>query len=316
MSLSYFLHFGSASLTLFLSACGTGIGQGIAGAHALDSMTRQTLGTNQAFRAMIIGLAIMESGGIFALVLSLLLIFSSTPDITLAIATSEVGIALAMGIASAIVGISSSFTVAAACKSIMRQPFFSQKIMTTMLLSQSIIEAPVIFAFIISLMIKNYSSPSLTLFSAFRLLSSGLVIGIGSIGPAIGQAIFSSSAQKAIGNNLSAYKNIFTFMLLNQAVIETPVIFSLLVSFLIIYFPCTDSLVSAFAFLSAALCMGMGSIGTGIANGYVGSSGCSEISLNPNVYPAILRATLLSQAIIEAPVIYTFIVALLLITRS
>lgn len=317
MNITYLIHYGSSALALLLSTFGTGIGQGIAGAYSLEAMTRQDLGTDQAFRAMVIGLALIESGCIFALVLSLLLILTPLEAISLGVAISEVGIALAIGLSSAAIGIASSFTVAASCNAISRQPFFSQNIMTTMLLSQSIIEAPVIFSFIIALMIKGYAHPDMGVLEGLKFLSCGLVIGLGSIGPAIGQGIFSSSAQKAIGNNTYAYKNLFTFILLNQAVIETPVIFSLLVSFVILYFPMAQgSILSIFAIIGATLSMGFGAMGTGIANGYVGSRGCIEISLKPFVYSSILRATLLSQAIIEASVIYAFIVALFLITKA
>ncbi len=112
------LHYISASLALGLGSLGGGIGQGIAGLGVIQSMGRQPAGEASNFRAMVIGLALIETGIILALVISLLLLFSSYPVMTWAIALSEFGIALALGTAAASVSIASSFVVKAASKSI------------------------------------------------------------------------------------------------------------------------------------------------------------------------------------------------------
>ena len=309
------LHYGAAALAVSLSAIGTGIGQGIAGGSALISMARQPLGSDQSFRAMIIGLALTESGCIFALVISLMLLTGTPYSDSLGAGLAEVGLALAIGLSSAAVGIASAFAVNASCNAISREPLFSQKIMTLMLLTQSIIEAPVIFAFIISLIIKTSITDTTTIIEGIKLFSAGLVIALGSVGPAAGQAIFAQSAITAVGSNKDAYRNIFSFSLLSEAVIETPVIFSLLISFLILYLPVGPSL-GGYATLASALAMGLGAPGTGIATAYVAAKGSTEIALNPKLYSTILRATLLTQAVIESSVIYAFIIALALVTRS
>ena len=64
-----------AGLCMGIGAIGPGVGEGNAVAHALDGMARQpemagTLRTN-----MILGCAITETTGIYALVVSLLLMF-------------------------------------------------------------------------------------------------------------------------------------------------------------------------------------------------------------------------------------------------
>ncbi len=309
------LHYGAIALAVMISAAGTGIGQGIAGGNALIAMARQPLGSDQSFRAMMIGLALIESGGIFALVISLMLLTGTMQTVTLGAGLAEVGLAIAIGLSAAVVGVASAFAVSASCEAISREPLFSQKIMTLMLLSQSIIEAPVIFAFIISLIIKTTVSETTTLIEGIKLLSAGLVIAVGSVGPAAGQAIFAKSAIAAVGRNKDAYRSIFSYSLLSEAVIETPVIFSMLVAFLIIYLPVAPSL-GGYTTLAGAIAMGLGATGTGIATGYVAAKGATEIALEPKLYPTILRTTLLSQAIIEASVIYAFIIALSLITRS
>ncbi len=309
------LHYGAAATAILLSALGTGIGQGIAGASALISMSRQPLGSDQSFRSMIIGLALTESGCIFALVISLMLLTGPSFAMSLGAGLAEMGLAIAIGLSSAVVGVASAFAVKASCEAISREPLFSQKIMTLMLLTQSIIEAPVIFAFIIALLIKTTVTDTTTIVEGIKLFSAGLVIALGSVGPAIGQAIFAQSAISAVGKNKEAYRNIFSYSLLSEAVIETPVIFSMLVAFLILYLPISPSL-GGYATLASAIAMGVGATGTGIATAYVAAKGCTEIALAPALYPVILQATLLTQAIIETSVIYAFIIALVLVTRS
>ena len=63
--------------------------------------------------------------------------------------------------------------------------------------------------------------------------------------------------------------NVTTTMLVGQAVAQTPSIFGLLVSFILMFkaFPESTALKDAMALLSAGLCMGFGGIGPGIGNG-------------------------------------------------
>ncbi len=315
-----FLHYFSASLTLVLGALGGGIGQGIAGLGVIESMGRQPAGEASNFRAMVIGLALIETGIILALVIALLLLFSSYGEITWAIALSELGIALALGTAAAAVSVASSFVVKASSKSIARQPFFAQKIITIMLLIQSIIEAPVIFAFIISLLIRSRIHESMTVLEGVRNLAAGMTIAFGSIGPSIGQAIFGYASCSSLGTHKNSYSKIFPFTLLNEVVIETPVIFCLLVSFMILYTPFEavsggDVVLQMTTLLVVPFVIGLGALGTSSGIGYTASRGCYQIAQEPENYSLIVRNTLLAGAFIETGIIYAMIIVFLLITR-
>ena len=114
-----------------------------------------------------------------------------------------------------------------------------------------------------------------------------------------------------------AYNKIFPFSLFNQAIIETPVIFSFFVSFLLIYWPVNPTLIfmAAIASIGSAVSMGIGSLGAGISTGHVASKACLSIAANPENYTTVLRISLISIAIIESTVIYSFIVALFMITK-
>ena len=313
LAAAFLSYFGNV-LALAFSAIGVGIGQGLAAEGVLEGQARQTMGGEQSFRTFVIGLALTESGAILALVVVLTSLVNIQFPISLGSGLADLGAGLAIGIAAGVVGVASSLAVRHACLSISRQPLFTQKITTFMLLIQSIVEAPVIFAFIIALILKATVNDNLSVVDGIRYFSGGLVIALGCIGPAIGQAIFVSSACKSVGLNKSAYNKIFPFSMLSEAIIETPVIFSFVISFLLIYHSSSNSpMMASLASFGAAIAMGVGAIGTGISTGNVAASGCRSIAERPHSYGSVLRNSLVSQAIIESAAIYSLIVALFLV---
>jgi F-type H+-transporting ATPase subunit c len=307
------IHYAAAFATLTIAVLGGGVGQGIASLATIDAVQRQPASYQPNFRALVIGLALIESGIIIALVTSLMIIFSTQP-LTMGIAVGELGIAAAIGLAGGAVSIASSFVVKAAAESIGRQPFFATKITTVMLLAQSIMEAPVIIAFIISLLIRNRINNNPELLYGFQGLAAGIATGLGSVGPSIGQAIFTQSACRSIGINKNAYNKIFPFMLLLEAVIETPLVFCLLIGLTILFRPIDGAAMSdIYILIAAAVTIGLGALGTATGIGYTASKSVESLAQNPDQYSLLLRTTLLVVAFIESSIIYAMIVALMLI---
>ena len=64
-----------AGLCMGIGAVGPGIGEGTAVAHALDGMARQPEAAGTLRSTMIMGCAIAETTGLYALVIAILLIF-------------------------------------------------------------------------------------------------------------------------------------------------------------------------------------------------------------------------------------------------
>lgn len=317
-----FLHYLAAGTTITLAALGAGIGLGIAGFGTLQEMMRQPLSHTHCFRAMLIGLALIESGAIIALVMTIILLIGAYEVTTLPLALAELGTSCAVGIAAATIGLASSFVVKGATQAIAREPNFSQKIITLMLVTQSIIEAPVMFAFIISLMIRLNISASLELAHGLKFLAIGTAIGIGCVGPSIGQSMLASSSCFALGRFKNAYARLFPFTLLSQAIIETPMAFCLLFSFLLIYTPLPPILengsiaLAVIPFALAALLMGFASLGPGIGMGYITSKSIHQVAQNPSLYQTMIKTTLVACAFLEASLIYALIIGLFLITGS
>ncbi len=307
------MHYVSIAGIIGFSALGGCIGQGIAGMGSIRSMTRQPDSYNEIFRAMFIGLVLIESGPIVALVSSLMLLFKQAPT-SWGTAWAEVGIALAISATCCVMSIASGTVVRAATYSISRQPFSVKNIFTLMIMAQAIIEAPAIFAFIVSVLIHSSITTDLNLALGLKYFASCLVLAIGSIGPSIGQAIFSSAACSAAGLRNNIQDKLFPFMLINQTLIDTPLIFCLLFSFLILFtqLPIENSFGTSISFIAAAAAMGSGTLGSGIGIGYTGAQCAYQIAHNPQQYRLIFKTNLFSIAFIESSTIYAMIIALLL----
>ena len=67
----------AAGLCMGIGAIGPALGEGNAVSHALDGMARQPEAASNLRTNMILGCAVTETTGIYALVVSLLLIFAS-----------------------------------------------------------------------------------------------------------------------------------------------------------------------------------------------------------------------------------------------
>ena len=65
-----------AGLCMGIGAIGPGIGEGTAVAHALDGMARQPEAAGNLRSTMIMGCAIAETTGIYALLISFLILFA------------------------------------------------------------------------------------------------------------------------------------------------------------------------------------------------------------------------------------------------
>jgi F0F1-type ATP synthase membrane subunit c/vacuolar-type H+-ATPase subunit K len=226
---------------------------------------------------------------------------------------SNLGIAAAISISSFVIGIVSSFPVRYACLAIARQPFMSAKIINIMMLTLSFIQTPIIFGFIISLFINYQAATASNLTDSIRHIASGISIGIGSIGPVIGLALFSKSACQAIGYNKEVYNKILTFTFVSEALIETPIVFALVTSLLILTTSFVNNFLSIVVILSAAFCTGISNIMPGISSGKTASIACQQIASNPDANSLISRTSMLAQGLIDSFAIYGWLVSLLLI---
>jgi F-type H+-transporting ATPase subunit c len=311
-----FIHFGTIAVVVGITSVSVGIGEALASTAALQAINTQPHARGDIARTAIIGMALVETAAILGTVIAVMLLFSQRPlEPNYYMNLAELGIAFAMGITGFISGIVSALPTRAACRAIARQPFFAQKITRLMLVTQSLLQGPIIFSFIIALIIKYQAVSAQTLGDGLRLIASGLCIGLGSVGPSIGLAIFAQSACRALGINPQAYTKILSFALISQTIIETPIIFSFVISMaLLVMTSATDaSSIQGIAFLAASLCTGLGMTGPGISSGRTAAAACKQITYNPETYGMLSRVSLFAQGLIETCAIYAVLISFLLI---
>jgi F0F1-type ATP synthase membrane subunit c/vacuolar-type H+-ATPase subunit K len=266
---------------------------------------------------MILGSALIETAAIMSLLISIILLWQSKMTHTLYTGISTLGIALAICITAFITGIVSALPAQQACLSLARQPFFTGNIIRLMLITQSIIQTPIVFGFIIAMLIKGQLSSVNTLADSLRLLGAGIAIGIGSIGPSIGLAHFAQTVCAGLGINRDAYHKLLSFTFLSEAIIETPVIFALVIGISLLMIPIPQgTLLTGIAMLSAGCCMGLGTIGAGISSGKASAAACHQIALTPEKHMVLTRLSIFAQGLIDTSAIYALLISLLLIIMS
>lgn len=309
-----YLHFATIALTVGVNSMSVGIGEGLTGRAALEAINKQPKAYNDIFRAAVLGTALIETAAILGVVIAFLLLLGNADGpFTLGTHIAEIGIALTICISGFTIGLAAASPAQEACHAIARQPFFADKIIRFMLITQSLIQTPIIFGFIIAIFIRNKALVVTSTAESLALVAAGLCIGLGSIGPVIGLGAFAKEACRGLGVNRLSYNNLMSFSIISLAIIETPIIFSLLVSLMLLLNSTDITLLSGVGFIAAAFCMGIGTLGPGIASSRTAAAACKQIALKPEIYGTISSVSMFGQGIIDTCAIYTFLIAIFLI---
>jgi len=68
---------------------------------------------------------------------------------------------------------------------------------------------------------------------AAAFLGAAIVMGVGSIGPAIGQGIIGKAACDAVGKNPESYTKVRMMLIIAMSMVETSAIYSLIIAILL-----------------------------------------------------------------------------------
>lgn len=317
MEFTEYIHYGTIALAGSINAIGVGIGQGLTSSTAIESINRQPAARNEITRVAILGIALIETAAVMGTFVSFLLLWQTQPHTLSAYSNlTSLGVTFAICCSGFVLGIVSSLPARAACLAVARQPFFSAEITRFMMITLSLLQTPIIFGFIIVLFIQGQSMGITNLRDSLRLISSGVCIGLGSIGPAIGLAIFAKAACQGLGINRNAYRQLFSFTLISQAIIETPIIFALIVAISLLFLIpplAQENILDGIALLAAGLCTGIGTIGSGISSGLTATAACKQIARKPETYSSLSRISMFAQGLIETAAIYAVLISFLLL---
>lgn len=316
IELASFIHFGSLVGTMVLCIFGVVFGQAAIGKAALEASNTQPHIQGVLNKISIITLAFVETSCILALTVVIILFFNTPLTATNGIITSiaQCGCVFALGITGLMVGLATARPAIQALHAVARQPFFSGQIINLMIISMSIMQTPIIFGFIIQIMIHLQITSIITLNSALKYLAASACLGLGSIGPIIGQGFFAQSSCRALGINRACYARMRAFALVSQSMIETPIILALITAGLIILTPEPEpSILKVIALIGAALCVSLCNTGSGISSGRVSAAAATQMSINEDSAKTVSQSCLLIQGILDSLVMYGFIIGILLI---
>lgn len=308
--------FAGGGIAMGLGAVGAAIGEGYTAAQANLAVSRSPNRSGDIFKNMLVGQAVAESASIFALVVAILLLFVDTGNPTMIKAAALLGAGLSMGFGAIGSGVGSGFPGGQACLGISRQPAVTSRLTTNMLIGSAVCQTPAIFSMVVALMLLFMDFSQAPLHPTWAaLVGAGLSTGLAAIGSGYGGGMAAGTSCEGVARQPETVGNVTTIMLVGQAVAQTPSIFGLLVSFILMFktFPESNQLHAAMALLGAGLCTGFGGIGPGVGNGMAAEGAVRWVARNVKNAADLMRTMLVGQAVSQSTAIYAMVVSLVLI---
>lgn len=308
--------FGGAGLCIGFGAIGAAVGEGYTAGLANQGLSQRPEHSGSIVRTMLVGQAIAESAGIFALVVAVLLIFTDVKGLGLISAFTFLGAGLAMGLSAIGPGVGSGMPAAQAALGIARQPTAANQLTTNMLIGSAVCQTPAIFGMVIAFMLMFLDFTETPIWPGWSaLLGAGISTGLAGIGAGMGNGFTSGEAAAGISRQPETYSESTRTMLIGMTVSQSTAIYGFLVSLLLLFthFPASASLVPIATTLGAGVCMGFGAIGPGAGIGLTAAYAVRWVARNPEQVGLLTRVMLVGAAVSESTAIYSLIVALLLI---
>ncbi|UCD77806.1 MAG: ATP synthase F0 subunit C [Desulfobacterales bacterium] len=308
--------YAGGGIAMGLGAVGAAIGEGHTAAMANLAVSRNPEASGDIFKNMLVGQAVAESASIFALVIAILLLFLDVPVAGLLKAAALLGAGFSMGFGAIGSGIGSGYPAGEACFGISRQPGVSSQLTTNMLIGSAVCQTPAIFSMVVALMLIFIDFGNAPLHPTWAaLLGAGFSMGLAAIGSGYGGGLAAGASCEGISRQPKTIANVTTIMLVGQAVSQTPSIFGLLISFILMFksFPESTALSASMALLGAGICTGLGGIGPGIGNGMAAEGAVRWVARNVQHAGDLMRIMLVGQAVSQSTAIYAMVVSLVLI---
>ncbi|MFH2066383.1 MAG: ATP synthase F0 subunit C [Pseudomonadota bacterium] len=231
---------------------------------------------------------------------------------------SYIGAGLAMGFGAIGSAVGEGYTASEATVAISRNPKISDDILKMMLMGQAVAESASIFGLVIAMMLLFSKFPHQTWITVSVLIASGISMGLGAIGSGIGSGITAGSACKGLARQPGFKDSIQMNMLVGSSVAQTPAIFSLVTSLILIFSDFSSHPVSPTwaAILGAGFAAGFGAVGSGLGDGLVAGAACEGTARQPLAAKTTLSTMFLGMAVTETTAIYGLLVSFILIFRE
>lgn len=224
-----------------IAGIGPGIGQGLAAGKGAEAVSKNPEASRSATIVMLLGSAVAQASGIFALIISMILMyanpFTEVEGSTLILAASAIaaGTAVLAGIGP---GIGQGYAAGQATEAAGLNPENSKSSTLIMLLGAGVAETSAILSLVIALLLM-YANPLVGIEApAILLAASALGAGfamIAGIGPGIGQGYAAGQGAEAVGKRPKLQAAVLKTMLLGQAVAQTTGIYALIIALILLF---------------------------------------------------------------------------------
>ncbi|HEY5595747.1 MAG TPA: ATP synthase F0 subunit C [Candidatus Bipolaricaulota bacterium] len=253
--------------------------------------------------------------------------FSGEQLITL---SRYLGAAFSMGLAAIGAAIGIGIAASGALVGIAAQPQRQGEFVRTMFIGQAVAESAAIYGLVIALVLlfvpveSNLQGTGVhgsDWVNGMSFIAGGLAMGLGAIGAGLGIGIAAKSAIESLLLRAELSGVVLRTMFLGMAVAESPAIYSLVISLMLVFvvwhppdvgFSGGD-LIEIARSLGAGIAMGAGAIGAAMGIGIIASKTLPSIARQPAKQGALVRTMFLSMAVTESPAIYALVVASILI---
>lgn len=304
-----------AGLSMGFGAIGAAVGEGYAAGSANEAIGYRPDKAGDVLKNMLVGQAIAESAAVFALVVSMILIFTTNSGENYIQVFCYIGAGLSMGLSAIGSGVGAGLAAGKQCLGIVRQPAHSAKLLTTMLIGSAVCQTPAIFGMVVAflLLFRDYSMLPFNPGWA-AVLGAALATGLAAIGPGIGNGLTAMEAVKGASINPETNSETNRTMIIGLSVAQSTAIYGLVISLLLLFSPHEAAgITRAMALLGAGFAAGFGGIGPGIGEGLTAASAVKWIARRKEATGVLTRTMLVGMAVAESTGIYALIVALLLV---
>jgi F-type H+-transporting ATPase subunit c len=223
------------------------------------------------------------------------------------------GLAIGFGAIGAALGEGYAAGLANECLSY--RPQKSAEVLKNMLVGQAIAESAAIFALVVAILLLFSEPSSSSPLVAWASIGAGLSMGLSAIGSGVGAGLPAGTACVGIVRQPANSSKILTTMLIGSAVCQTPAIFGMVISFLLLFLDFSDvPLYPGWAaLLGAGLSTGLAAIGPGVGNGLTSMHAVTGVARNPDTGTNINRVMLIGLSVAQSTAIYGFLISLILL---
>ena len=197
------------------------------------------------------------------------------------------------------------------------QPEATSAISKVCIIGIALTETTGILGLVISLVLLINPTVIDPIYNVLCLSGIALAVGISGFTVGIVSSLPAQAACESIARQPFMHTKILNIMLITQTLIMTPNIFGFLIGLLIKNKIATaTTLPIALQLFASGLSIGVGSVGPSIGLSLFAYAACNAVGINKKSFNKILTFTFIGEAIIETPLIFSFIIALSILTTN